>query len=174
MYGWASENFVDMFPSTYFLLMCFFLYKPGGIAFSQGEPWQELRRFSISALRNFGMGKKSIEYRITEEARVLCDTIAQLNEFEPSSVLYAAVSNIICIITFRRRFDYDDPVFKDMIVRLRTLISGVEINELLRELFIRFPTFLKTSLRKSSRDNLNGLKVNQYLMLCWSDSAQVS
>ena len=138
----------------------FFENVTGGILFSHGERWQESRRFTLSALRNFGMGKKSIEYRITEEARVLCDTISQLDEFEPSSVLYAAVSNIICSITFGRRFDYDDPVFSDMTERLRAFMSGVDLSPILTTLSIRFPVFLKTCLTKKFQNTVSGLKVN--------------
>lgn len=37
-----------------------------------GPAWREQRRFSVSTLRNLGLGKKSLEQWVTEEAACLC------------------------------------------------------------------------------------------------------
>ncbi|XP_041485753.1 cytochrome P450 2C15-like [Lytechinus variegatus] len=132
----------------------------GGIIFTDGEPWQELRRFSLSALRNFGMGRKGIESRIQEEAHTLCNAFSQQSgkAFDAMHLTNAAVSNIICSITFGRRLEYDDPVFIDMIQRLRNLTGGMGINPIIRELIGRFPILLKTPILKMPKENILGIK----------------
>ncbi|KAM9033443.1 cytochrome P450 2F1 [Sarcophilus harrisii] len=84
--------------------------KGNGIAFSNGEKWKVLRRFSIQILRNFGMGKKSIEERILEEEAFLLEELKKTEgtPFDPTFVLSRSVSNIICSVIFGSRFDYED------------------------------------------------------------------
>ncbi|XP_054062064.1 cytochrome P450 2C9-like [Rissa tridactyla] len=84
-----------------------------GIIFSNNQEWLQVRRFALSTLRNFGMGKRSIEERIQEESEHLLEEINKTKgtPFDPTFTLSCAVSNIICSIVFGRRYDYKDKKF---------------------------------------------------------------
>ncbi|XP_025031106.1 cytochrome P450 2F3-like isoform X1 [Python bivittatus] len=84
-----------------------------GIVFANGDRWQQLRRFTLTTLRNFGMGKRSIEERIQEEAQCLVEELQKTagTPFDPTFLLSRAVSNIICSIVFGNRFKYNNEKF---------------------------------------------------------------
>ncbi|XP_030344656.1 cytochrome P450 2H1-like [Strigops habroptila] len=93
------------------------IFKGTGILTSNGETWKQLRRFALTTLRDFGMGKRSIDERIQEEAHFLVERIRNTHEkpFNPGRFLTHAVSNIICSIVFGDRFDYEDKKFLTLI-----------------------------------------------------------
>ncbi|NWH48361.1 CP2K6 protein, partial [Fregata magnificens] len=95
--------------------------KGKGVIFSDGENWKVMRRFTLTTLRDFGMGKKAIEDRVVEEYGCLADTIeAQKGKpLEMTLMMNAAIANVIVSILLGKRYDYEDPTFK----RLLSLVN---------------------------------------------------
>ncbi|XP_062959221.1 cytochrome P450 2C42-like isoform X3 [Cynocephalus volans] len=95
-----------------------------GIIFSNGKRWKETRRFSLMTLRNFGMGKRSIEDRVQEEARCLVEELRKTNASpcDPTFILGCAPCNVICSIIFRNRFDYKDQNFLNLMEKFREIM----------------------------------------------------
>lgn len=84
-----------------------------GIVATNGEHWRQTRRFAVTTLRNFGMGKRSMEQRVQEEAEHLMKAIEATSgdAFNPQEVLGCAVNNVINLVVFGKRWDYEDETF---------------------------------------------------------------
>ncbi|XP_019689411.2 cytochrome P450 2D6 isoform X2 [Felis catus] len=114
-----SEDTADRPPMPIYEHLGFGPRSQGVFMARYGREWREQRRFALSTLRNFGLGKKSLEQWVTEEASCLCAAFADHagRPFSPRALLNKAVSNVITSLTYGRRFGYDDP-------RLHKLIDG--------------------------------------------------
>ncbi|XP_041646717.1 cytochrome P450 2J4-like [Cheilinus undulatus] len=93
-----------------------------GVILSSGHLWKQQRRFVLSTLRNFGLGKKTLEPVILDELTYCLKKLKSYEgkPFNPHLCINSAASNIICSLVFGRRFEYTDEKF-------RTLISDLEI-----------------------------------------------
>ncbi|NXT45621.1 CP2DH protein, partial [Pluvianellus socialis] len=112
-----SEDFADR---PYFPVYEHLGYgnKSEGIILARyGHTWKELRKFTLSTLRNFGMGKKSLEKRVTEEAGFLCSAVnsEKGQPFDLRFLVNNAVCNVICTTVYGERFDYGDETFRKLV-----------------------------------------------------------
>ncbi|KAF5896962.1 cytochrome P450 2K1-like, partial [Clarias magur] len=115
----ALVNYAEQFGNRDITPIFFDFNKGHGILFSNGENWKEMRQFSLTTLRDFGMGKRGSEEKIIEEAHYLRKVLEEIQgkPFDTSQPLNFATSNVISAIVYGSRFQYSDPEFKEMISR---------------------------------------------------------
>ncbi|XP_022095856.1 cytochrome P450 2J6-like [Acanthaster planci] len=128
---------------------------------ASGERWIELRRFCLTVLRSFGVGKTSFEEKIGEEAEALMKEMSDFNgePFNPKPLLSNAASNIICSVIFGKRYEYSDKEFKKLLSLLgengRLLGAG--------GVFIFFPALRNLPFLSSNQLDLNMQQIRKFL-----------
>ncbi|XP_036405758.1 cytochrome P450 2K6-like [Megalops cyprinoides] len=92
--------------------------KGNGIIFGHGNSWKTIRRFTLTVLRDLGMGKKNIEEKIIEESEHLVKQFEKQNgqPFETRIPLNAATSNIIVSLIMGDRMEYEDKFFHKLLI----------------------------------------------------------
>ncbi|XP_010870781.1 cytochrome P450 2B4 isoform X2 [Esox lucius] len=105
-----------------------------GIVMSNGDSWRQQRKFASLTLKAFGLGKKSLEERVTEEAYYLIDELEKEGEnpFDPQHMIQNAVSNIICSVVFGGRYDYEDKRFHNLldIINENIFLTGSALGQI--------------------------------------------
>ncbi|XP_073940700.1 cytochrome P450 2D17-like [Castor canadensis] len=138
-----NEDTADRPPMPIYEHLGFGPRSKGVILVPYGPAWREQRRFSVSTLRNFGLGKKSLEQWVIEEADCLCAAFTDQagRPFRPNALLNKAVCNVIASLIYALRFEYDDP----RLVKLLDLLEEnmKEESGILPELLNAVPVLLR-------------------------------
>eukprot|EP00070_Physeter_catodon_P027165 XP_028334059.1 cytochrome P450 2A13-like [Physeter catodon] len=96
-----------------------------GSAPSSWERAEHLRRFSTTALRDFGVGERAVEERIQGEADLLIEACRGTRGafLDPTFFLSRTVSSVISSVVFGGRFDYED---KEFLSLLRMMLGSFQ------------------------------------------------
>ncbi|XP_075871408.1 cytochrome P450 2K1-like [Nelusetta ayraudi] len=116
-----SKEFGDRYPP----LALYETTKDQGLTWANGDSWREMRRFALTNLRDFGMGKKSCEEKIIEECDHLVEVFKRFKgePFDTTKPVNRAVSNIICSLVYGYRFEYGDPEFTSLVDRTNKFLE---------------------------------------------------
>ena len=112
-------NFLRLFKSA--------LKDGKGLLFqSYNHQWKIMRRFTLRTLRDFGVGKSSIEEKITDEvkhaSKVLRATKGEAIEISP--LVQNIIGNVIHRIIFGNRYNYDEQEFHMIRKMIDILVKG--------------------------------------------------
>uniref|UniRef100_A0A7M4EL06 Cytochrome P450 2C5-like n=1 Tax=Crocodylus porosus TaxID=8502 RepID=A0A7M4EL06_CROPO len=95
---------------------------------------RKLRKFTLTTLREFGMGKRTMSERIQKEAHFLVEAMADMKGH------LNHISNVICSVLFGSRFNYKD---KDFLELLDTVTNYINyFNSPIARLYSTFPGIL--------------------------------
>ncbi|CAM9878405.1 cytochrome P450 2F5-like [Lampetra fluviatilis] len=133
-----------------------------GLLLSHGWQWRARRRFTHMMLRNLGMGTKSIEEKIAEEAEFLVRALENKEEkpFDAHSEITNSAANVICSIIFGDRYDWNNKTFVKLmnIINENVELSGNDWSQI----FNSFP-LLKYFPGPHQRINENKVVLNAFI-----------
>jgi len=134
-----------------------------GVIFTNGHPWKEMRRFTLMTMRDFGLGKKSLESRVQDEVRIMIDVMSEHNgAFFPKRAYLNAISNNICALVFGQRYEYTDAEFQKVLDVLDYLSqhAGAEMPEN----FLPFLTYIPGFPSKIRQLVANNLVMRDFIL----------
>ncbi|XP_073442599.1 cytochrome P450 2K1-like [Dendrobates tinctorius] len=155
----ALVNHADEFSGRPKMALLEEIIKGHGIIFGSMDNWRVMRRFTLSTLRDFGMGKETIENKISEESDFLVQKFRSYKGEPFNNIINttAAVSNIMLSILLGRRFNYEDPTILKLIkmINENTRLMGTTM----AMLYNTYPSVMRwfTSVAEKVRRNLNEL-----------------
>lgn len=128
----ALSNHPDVFSDRPDVPSISILTKRKGIVFAPyGPVWRKQRKFCHATLRNFGLGRLSLEPCIQQGVASVKAELLRLSEergtaagVDPSKLITNAVSNVICSLILGQRFHHEDPEFRTI---LDLMSRGLEI-----------------------------------------------
>ncbi|KAI4890818.1 hypothetical protein NFI96_013994 [Prochilodus magdalenae] len=155
----------------------------GIVMATYGHTWRQQRRFALHTLRDFGLGRKTVEERVAEEAHYLVKEMLKQEGFDLRALLenphphlsseqitgkpfypihpfMNAVSNIICSIIFGDRFEYDNEHFANL---LDILSKNIRLSSYVGQIFNLVP-FIQhfPGPHQKIRENVNSL--NEFIL----------
>ncbi|XP_077998220.1 cytochrome P450 2U1-like [Glandiceps talaboti] len=100
------------------------LFDNKGLSTSDWSVWKKQRILTLNILRQFGMGRHSMEERISTECEALVAAVKSTNgkPFDPTDFFHHATSNVLIAIMFGQRMEYDDPEFKELLDHTLALV----------------------------------------------------
>ncbi|KAM3932778.1 cytochrome P450 2K1-like [Leptodactylus fuscus] len=138
----ALMNHAEVFSDRPQNPLFFKFMKKYGVVFSNGENWKVMKRFTLSALRDYGMGQKTLENKIIEEAECLVQKFKSYKgkPFDVLTSINSAALNIIMAMLLSKRYDYEEPTILRLIGLLKENIR-LQGSPWAR-LYISFPTLM--------------------------------
>lgn len=143
-----------------------------GLLVVNGPLWKIQRRFSLKLFNKLGIATPTMERYIREELMHLVGKLLSLQgqPVVPMAVLTPSASNIISMLVFGRRFEYDDPerVYLDKLIdvipALAAQTSAVNFFPRIRKLLLFFCAGTCERLREALvlREDFAGTKVDEH------------
>ena len=141
----ASRIPFKKMPNINKVLSDVYIHGYHGLVVTEGEEWQEQRRFCLKTLKHFGFGKSSLESIMQEEIKKFCEELKQDCQEGPvdlSNRFNVMVINILWRIIGGKSFDYKDKKFEELVQHLNKGFSAIAPTPKLAMLFA-FPFLRK-------------------------------
>uniref|UniRef100_H9GFQ5 Uncharacterized protein n=1 Tax=Anolis carolinensis TaxID=28377 RepID=H9GFQ5_ANOCA len=129
-----AEEFLDRGTTPFFEKIS----EGKGVGFANGYAWKQQRRLAQVTLAKLGVGKRTMEDKIEDEALQLVEYFASKKgkPFDPTLIMSNSVTNVAYALLFGHRWALEDPNFKKLIKAIEYALSfGLTIFYTLYELF---------------------------------------